>query len=51
MIANNALVGSHCVFNNAGGLVNVDISSADLENLSSLLDIRLMVKKKFFLVE
>ncbi|XP_063904719.1 eukaryotic translation initiation factor 6-like [Zophobas morio] len=36
VIANNPLVGSYCVLNNNGGLVHVDISQTDLEDLSSL---------------
>lgn len=43
MIANNPVVGSHCVLNNMGGMVNVDISTDDLENLSSLLEMSLTV--------
>ncbi|XP_044254043.1 eukaryotic translation initiation factor 6-like [Tribolium madens] len=42
MIANNALVGSHCILNNFGGLVNPDISNKELENLSSLLQLALV---------
>ncbi|XP_008191370.2 eukaryotic translation initiation factor 6 [Tribolium castaneum] len=42
MIANNPLVGSHCVLNYYGGLVNPDISQNELENLSSLLELSLV---------
>ncbi|XP_063904125.1 eukaryotic translation initiation factor 6-like isoform X2 [Zophobas morio] len=42
VIANNPLVGSYCVLNNNGGLVHVDISQTDLEDLSSLLGLPLI---------
>ena len=40
-IAGNALVGSYCVFNNKGGLVHPLVSVAELDELSSLLQIPL----------
>jgi translation initiation factor 6 len=43
MIANNALVGSYCVLSNQGGLVCADINNSELENLSSLLQVPLVV--------
>lgn len=40
-IAGNALVGSYCVFNNKGGIVHPLVSVAELDELSSLLQIPL----------
>lgn len=40
-IAGNALVGSYCVFNNHGGVVHPLVSVAELDELSSLLQIPL----------
>ena len=48
VIANNPLVGSYCVLNNNGGLVHVDISQTDLEDLSSLLGLPLIVSGRHF---
>jgi len=40
-IAGNALVGSYCVFNNKGGVVHPLVTVAELDELSSLLQIPL----------
>ena len=41
-IAGNALVGSYCVFSNAGGMVHPRTSIEDQEELSSLLQVPLV---------
>jgi translation initiation factor 6 len=41
-IAGNALVGSYCVFNNNGGVVHPLVSVAELDELSSLLQLPLV---------
>jgi translation initiation factor 6 len=40
-VAGNALVGSYCVFSNVGGIVHPMTSVAELDELSSLLQIPL----------
>ncbi|KAJ3646797.1 hypothetical protein Zmor_024369 [Zophobas morio] len=42
VIASNSLVGSYCVMNNNGGLVHIDASKTELEDLSSLLQLQLV---------
>lgn len=42
-IASNVLVGSYCVLSNQGGLVHPNTSITDQEELSSLLQIPLVV--------
>lgn len=42
-IASNVLVGSYCVLSNQGGLVHPNTSIQDQEELSSLLQVPLVV--------
>lgn len=42
-IASNVLVGSYCVLSNQGGLVHPHTSIVDQEELSSLLQVPLVV--------
>lgn len=46
-IANNVLVGSYCVFNNLGGIVHPKASIQEQDELSSLLQVPLVVKNVF----
>jgi translation initiation factor 6 len=39
-VAGNVLVGSYCAFSNQGGLVHPKTSIEDLDELSSLLQVR-----------
>jgi translation initiation factor 6 len=41
-VAGNVLVGSYCAFSNQGGLVHPKTSIEDLDELSSLLQVRLI---------
>lgn len=45
-IASNVLVGSYCVLSNQGGLVHPHTSIVDQEELSSLLQVPLVVSCK-----
>lgn len=45
-IASNVLVGSYCVLSNQGGLVHPQTSITDQEELSSLLQVPLVVSKQ-----
>lgn len=53
-IASNVLVGSYCVLSNQGGLVHPHTSIVDQEELSSLLQVPLVVscncKSKLILI-
>lgn len=54
-VASNALIGTYCVLNDQGGLVHPKTSLADQEELSSLLQVPLVVsfyapKLKYFKV-
>merc|ERR1711988_1386405 len=42
-VAGHALVGSYCCFSNQGGIVHPRTSSEDLEDLSSLMQVPLVV--------
>jgi translation initiation factor 6 len=42
-VASNALIGTYCVLNDQGGLVHPKTSLADQEELSSLLQVPLVV--------
>lgn len=42
-VANNVLVGSYCVLTNQGGLVHPNTTIQDQEELSSLLQVPLVV--------
>jgi translation initiation factor 6 len=46
-IANNVLVGSYCVFNNLGGVVHPKASIQEQDELSSLLQVPLVVSLVF----
>jgi len=46
-VADNVLVGSYCVFTNQGGLVHPKTSVQDQDELSSLLQIPLVVSRSF----
>ena len=48
-IADNVLVGSYCAITNQGGLVHPKTSVQDQDELSSLLQIPLVVSSVFFL--
>lgn len=51
MVDNNPLVGTYCILNNNGGLVNPEINQADLEDLSTLIQIPLTVSTNLLLIE
>lgn len=49
-IASNVLVGSYCALNNQGGLVHPNTTILDQEELSSLLQVPLVVNMKWFIL-
>jgi len=47
-VAGNVLVGSYCVFSNQGGIVHPRATSSEQDELSSLLQVPLVVSHLFF---
>lgn len=50
-VANNVLVGSYSVLSNQGGLVHPKTTTEDQDELSSLLQVPLVVSQQFILLE
>ena len=50
-VANNVLVGSYCVFNNQGGLVHPKATIQEQDEISSLLQIPLVVSRFYIIID